>query len=128
MNATKPPGHIHAGKEITPGGRYDRFLTYLRAHQGATTREIDDATGLCAISALASEIRAVWKKAQDPSEIKCVFVGLSPLGARIHRYYLIEDRKAAAPVAQQETQPEGAGITPSAVKQEDLWQHSTRPC
>jgi hypothetical protein len=119
-------GHIHAGSGITPGGRYDRFLCYLRAHPGATTREIDNATGLCAISALVSEIRAIWKKQGNPSDIDCRFVGMTESGGRIYRYWLIENKQDAAPVARQETQSAGAAdgnhAVPAAVNgKKEVW-------
>jgi hypothetical protein len=118
-------GHIHAGKVIRPGGRYDRILRYLRAHPGATTRDICLHAEVYAFTATISELRRMGYV------IDSEFVRTSEGGAKVHRYYLDidENRKAAAPVARQETQPEGAGITPagntpapSAVKQEDLWQ------
>lgn len=118
-------GHIHAGREIAPGGRYDRLLSYLRARPGATTREIYDATGLCAVSAIVSEIRAIWRKAGDSRDIDCRFIGTTDTGGRVHSYWIIEKRQAAEPVARQETQPagtaEGNVAAPAAVKQLSLF-------
>jgi len=79
-------GTIHHGTDIQEGGRYDRFLSYLRDHPGATTRKIIDDTGLCAVSAIVSEIRAMKK----PLRIECRYVGKTENGSRVYRYYLIE--------------------------------------
>jgi len=88
-------GTIHHGAEIREGGRYDRFLSYLRSHQGCTTRELMLGANVCAVSALASELRAMDR----PWRIECRYERTTESGARVYRYYLIE---TAAQVIQRE--------------------------
>ena len=116
----RPAGHIHAGKEITPGGRYDRLLSFLRAHPGATTREIMLGADVCAVSAIVSELR------QMGYDIGCEFAMISHLGGRIHRYTL--NQTAVAPVAQPGTRsagevnrPNGDAASPAVVMQMGLF-------
>lgn len=99
MNAT---GTIHAGKRIKPGGRYDRFLTYLRAHPGATTREICRNAEIYAFTPTVSELRKMGYV------IGREYVGTTENGAKLNRYHLIKG-PCAVPVARQETQQEGDG-------------------
>jgi hypothetical protein len=86
-------GRIHHGSEIQAGGRYDRFLAFLRSHPGATTRDLMLGAEVCAVSALASELRAMGYR------IECEYKRTTESGARVHRYYLIE---TAAQVIQRE--------------------------
>jgi hypothetical protein len=77
-------GHIHAGSAVETGGRYDRFLSYLRDHPGATTRDLMIGAEVCAVSAIVSELRHMGRR------IECRFERTTEAGARVHRYYLLE--------------------------------------
>lgn len=79
-------GHIHAGKHIKPGGRYDRVLTVLRAagRLGATTLEIIQRAQVCAVNSVVSELRAMGYM------IDCEPAGKSQDGGAVYRYFLIE--------------------------------------
>jgi len=86
-------GHIHAGKVVEPGGRYDKVLQFLRAHPGATTRDICRGTEVYAFTATISELRRMG------FTIEQEFKRITDNGAKVHRYYLIE---TAAQVIQRE--------------------------
>jgi len=79
---TAATGHIHAGREIVPGGRYNRLLSFLRAHPGATTLEIIQGADVCAVSAIVSELR------QMGYAIACELQDVSCTGSRRYRYTL----------------------------------------
>ena len=80
----KPTGHIHAGTAIKAFGRYDRLLTFLRRHPGATTREIMLGADVCAVSALVSELR------QMGFDIEATFDRVTDEKARVYRYAIIK--------------------------------------
>lgn len=84
-------GHIHSGKTVERGGRYDRFLSFLRAHPGATTREIMMGANVCAVSAIVSELRHMGYR------IICDACGVDDSGARIYRYHLLRIDNPAPP-------------------------------
>lgn len=80
MRAT---GRMHSAKlEASP--RLQRVLSYLRVKGsgGATTREIIQATGTCAVNSVISELR----DAGIP--ISCKPDGTTPDGGRVFRYSL----------------------------------------
>lgn len=75
-------GHIHAPSRVTP--RLDRFLCLLRERgpRGATTAEIVSGAQVMAVSAIASEARAMGYR------VECESAGISDAGGRIYRYWL----------------------------------------
>jgi hypothetical protein len=77
-------GKIHAPRHIRPGGRMDRFLTFLRGRgeQGATTLEIVQHARVVAVSAIAAEARAMG------FSVDCREEPRSPDGAKLFRYRL----------------------------------------
>ncbi len=81
-----PTGRIHACRHIKPGGRLDRVRQLLlrRGQAGATTLEIIKEAGVCAVSAIASELRA------NGIQVDCQPEGRDALGAAIYRYRLVE--------------------------------------
>lgn len=90
-------GRIHAGKAVEPGGRYDKFLRFLRARgaSGATTLEIIQATADCAPHTTKAELVAMG------FNVTCTPEKSTDSGRRVFRYRLVE----AAP--QPPTMPAG---------------------
>jgi hypothetical protein len=89
-------GTIHHGTRVEPNGRYDRFLTFLRGRGtfGATTRELIDATGFCAVNSIVSELRAMGYSIPKPLD-----EGLNENGSRVFRYQLTGEPKRFTPIA-----------------------------
>lgn len=96
-------GHIHHGKAIQPGGRYDRLLSFLRARgsEGATTWEIWEKARVASPPTVASELRAMGY------EIHVEPQGRSEEGAKIWRYWLRSEPKKAPPPGELFLLPEG---------------------
>jgi hypothetical protein len=77
----RPTGKMHsANLEASP--RLQRVLSYLRVKGagGATTREIIQATGTCAVNSVISELRDAGIL------ISCKPDGVTPEGGRVFRY------------------------------------------
>ena len=74
---------IHAANPET-SRRLKRVLNWLKdkGTLGATTRELIDGTGFCAINSIVSELRA------SGISVDCRCEGVSGEGARIYRYTL----------------------------------------
>ena len=81
---------IHCGKHVEPGGRYARFLDFLRQRGsvGATTREISIAIDDYAPGTTASELRHMGYTVECQSERTTI------KGRKVFRYWLRE----AAPI------------------------------
>lgn len=78
---------IHAASLESP--RLQKFLAYMRraGANGATTKEILDATGLCTVP--ANECR------KNGIQVVCLPRGVKEDGSRIYRYWLPEYAPAA---------------------------------
>jgi hypothetical protein len=87
----REPGRIHAAT-IEGSARLRAVLAFLKARgqAGATTREIIQETGYCAINSIISELRECGER------ITCTPEGKSPTGSAVYRY-----RLEAAPSAAQ---------------------------
>lgn len=66
-----PRSMIHAAN-IDKSKRLQKFIGFLGTGEWRTTREIIEATGICAVSAVASEVRAN----QIAVDCKCVKRGV----------------------------------------------------
>lgn len=88
-------GRIHAGKQVTPGGRYDRMITFLRKRGefGATGLEIEDTCHLRAAGTVASELRSMGYTVDSERQ------GRSEWGGTIWRYWLRGEPASVGPAA-----------------------------
>ncbi len=77
-------GRIHAGA-IEKSERLKRLRDFLteKGEAGATTREIVDALGICAVNSAVAELRA------NGYRVECEFERVTKAGARIYRYRMV---------------------------------------
>ena len=82
---------MHASR-VAHSPRLQQLLAYLteRGEKGATTREIVDATGSCAVHSDVAELRA------NGHDISCLYVGATEDKRRIYLYRLRGKREDAA--------------------------------
>ncbi len=75
---------MHAGR-VSSSERLTLILTELRkaGSRGATTRQLIQATGMCAINSCISEIRA------NGFDIRCTCDGRNEHGSMVYRYTLM---------------------------------------
>ncbi len=71
---------MHAAN-LDKSERLQRFIEALKTGP-KTTRELIEATGLCAINSIAAELR------QNGIKVDCTYKGTTENGARIYQYEL----------------------------------------
>ena len=82
----RPTGTIHAAR-LAGSPRLQRLLAYLRDRggQGATTREIIEGAGICAVNSAIDELRA-----NGIHIAPAVCEGRGPGGGMVYRYRISE--------------------------------------